>query len=239
MNSYERIYSLLLEAHKPGGRFTPEDHDYEGRVGSKSAQKGTNRMKKQVSASPKGATIAIGREGNVPHPETEKEIGKHAKAQGKEVVTYGLEHPETDVHRAGDYSEKKPGRAVDRKIGREYGPGLRQAMYHAAQASHGGKRKPTGRARNLLRRLGFDPDSQESMKKAAFPQDDSSGKNIETTQHREFSGKSKRMHPIGAAMATGNRARTIGHRYQEREQRGKGRTTVQKVGSGLFRKKKK
>ena len=132
MNSYDRIYSLLLEwrGDHPVGKFTkkspltPQKHDLEGRTEKEETRANFRAMADALrKAHKEKKELAYGREGDVKGTRLERLVSRYAKRYGIPMKSFNLEHPDYDPNIPGNKAEKilarKHGKKTTKK-GREY-----------------------------------------------------------------------------------------------------------------------
>tara|TARA_R110000737_G_C14510177_1_gene473489 strand:- start:129 stop:809 length:681 start_codon:yes stop_codon:yes gene_type:complete len=226
MNSYDKIYTLLLEYSDEGGKFvrktsalTPQKHDLEGKASNKELRAGLEKMKDAIQGAKKaGRDIAYGREGNVKGTRAEK----LATAYAKRLARGGAEASRKRV-RAGKTKEKIKGWQ-----GRVKGFNLEHPDYDPHKKDNKAEkitaRKYGDKAAIRGRRTGFPRPGTKARTQKKY--------NREAYAQADFGAKkpteSERVQRLG------NRLRRRGADQNVRDQKKKGRTVIGTYGDGHY-----
>lgn len=122
MNSYERIYDLLLVEYSDDGKrfdrktspLTPQKHNMSGKTGPIEFVKNALDIRRKIKSSPKGSPVHFAKEGGV-DSNLEKLTKIYSRIKGRKFSSGSLEHPDYDPNEKGNKAEKITRRKFGRK----------------------------------------------------------------------------------------------------------------------------
>jgi len=226
MNSYDRVYNLLLEYSDSGGKFdrkksplTPQQHDMGGKTSNKELRLGLEKMKPAIKGAKKaGQDIGYGREGDVKGTRAEKLATAYAKRLAR-----GGKEASRKIVKAGKTKEKLKGwqgRVIGFNLEHpDYDPMIKGNKGEKIAARKHGKKAARRGTRTGFPRPGTKARVQKKYNKEAFAQADFGAKKPTESER---------------VQRNRNRGRRRGADTSVRDQQKKGRRVIGAFGSGHF-----
>tara|TARA_R110002051_G_scaffold216653_2_gene280929 strand:+ start:80 stop:799 length:720 start_codon:yes stop_codon:yes gene_type:complete len=236
MNSYDRIYNLLLEydSNHPIGKFdkksplTPQDHGLEGVAPNEVAKRNFRSMKAAIKdAKKQNKDIAYGREGNVKHTRAEKlarayalRLARGGKKASREIVKAG----KTKEKIKGWQGKVKGFNLEDPK----HDPDIKGNVSDRLAAKHFGRKTAT-----KAREYAFSGDREKQDDKKAYHQSD--WEEHKTHAGAKYTKRPRKPSKWERVQRLQNRLRRRGAAQTARDQQKKGRVVIGTYGSGHWR----